>query len=191
MLKQLGIALVLALGLQTFVQAQDMPAFSLRLGYSPLTQDQLGIGFGLRPGQGRFLHQFELYPLQNRRSSIVNKPFNLGFLWRSSVVLNKTESRFQALAGAEFYGYHYSREILGSTPPDARYQDWVGQFMLQLGCNYRIGQRVHLNLSLPILGFESGHFTDGDLGESSRFTPVFIGFMGFFQPKIGLEVGLF
>lgn len=185
----------LALALLIFgalsLRAQDLPQWTVRLGYSPLTEDKLGLGFSYRPENKRFVQQLEVYPLQNRRSSIVSSAFNLGALFQSQVILTDPERPFQYFVGGEVYAYYYRRHILGSADPSSRVRDQVAQVMLQTGINYRIGKRIHLNLSLPLLGFEYAQSKGGEAGDSSNWTPAFLGFMGFFQPRIGIEVGLF
>jgi hypothetical protein len=112
-------------------------------------------------------------------------------LFQSNVILTKPERPFQYFVGGELYAYYYRRHIVGSADPNSRVQDQVAQIMLQTGINYRLGKRVHLNFSLPILGFEYAQSKGGEAGPSKNISPAFLGFMGFFQPRFGIEVGLF
>lgn len=169
------------------ILAQNRPSWGIRIGYSPRTEDQWGFGISYRPDNSRWFHQAEVYPIQNRASSIVTEPKNAGFLFRTNYSLNKPGRFLQFYTGGEIYGYQYSRKILGSVDLNT---DQVVQVMGIAGANLRLGKRINLNFALPLVGFEHVR-SEGLLGVSNNTTPYFLGFYGSFFPKFGVDIGIF
>ncbi len=181
------IFLFILFTINTSVFANNHPNWGLRIGYSPKTEDVWGVGVSFRPGNSRWFHQLELYPIQNRASSIVTEASNAGFLLRTNYILNKPKRFIQFFTGAELYGYQYSRKITGSVDLNT---DQVVQMMGLAGANLKLGKRLNFNLAIPLVGFE--HVRSEDLlGTSNHTSPYFIGFYGAFFPKFGLDIGIF
>lgn len=166
------------------IVAQDIANWGVRVGYSPFTEDKWGLGASYRSANKHWFHQLELYLLQNRKSSINHDARNLGFLWRSNYIINLPINRFHWTVGGEVYAYRYTRYIASLMRDD------VAQISGVTGIDVRIGKNIHLNAVLPLLGGEMVRSKDS-IGDSFHFMPYFVGFYGFFQPKIGIEVGLF
>ncbi len=175
---------VLSMGNYQSIVAQDIPNWSARAGYSPFTEDKWGFGVSYRSPNKLWFHQLELYLLQNRKSSITHDTRNFGFLWRSNYIMNKPVSRFHWTVGGEVYAYRYTRYI------GSKVHDDVAQISGVTGIDVRIGHNIHLNAILPLLGGEMVR-SKGITDNSFHFTPYIVGIYGFFQPKIGIEVGLF
>lgn len=169
---------------------QDLPTWALRLGYSPGTEDNFGFGVAFRPTGSRWFHQAEAYLIQNRGSDATLDAKNFGGLIRSNYIINNPDRRLLFSVGPEVYAYQYTRRIVWSLDPDQIELDAVAQIMAQVGIDYRFGKRIHINLSLPVLGAELSS-SSGSAGVSRNATPAILGFFGFFQPKLGIEVGVF
>lgn len=186
-MKNLIFFVFFTIGLSNSIYSQHSPTWGLRIGYSHFTEDQLGFGLAYHPDSSKWFHHFELYPFQNRGSDIVRRAVNVGFLARTNYVLNKPTAMFQFFTGAEVYGYRYSRIILGTEDTNI---DNVAQLMGHVGGNVRLGERLNVNLVIPLIGFEYVNSKDS-FGVSNNFTPLLIGFYGLFLPKIGVDISLF
>lgn len=162
--------------------------WAVRAGFSAITEDKLGFGVAYRPENGRWMHEFELYPLQNRGSDITLNARNFGGTFSVNYFMQKSDKRARLYTGAELYSYQYSREILGNA--GVKETDFIMQPTLHLGADIRIAKRLYINARLPLLGMEIAK-SNGSAGPSDHTTPLFLGFFGFFQPKLGLDVLLF
>jgi|GEM_PF-6614806 len=186
-IKALSLLFIIVLS-SVFAFAQKKPVWHLRTSFSPATEDKFGFGVAFRQDSSRWFHQLELYPLQNRGSSITIDPINFGGLLRTGYIINDVNKKLNITAGAELYSYRYSRQILGN--PGVDHIDFVTQMMVFGGLEYQPLKRVNINFVLPIIGFEHVN-SKNDVGNSSSFTPAFLGLFAFFQPKFGIDIGLF
>lgn len=186
-MKKLLLLLVILTVFSTTYGQQAM-RWAFRAGFSPMTEDKLGIGIAYRPENGRWMHELELYPLQNRGSDITLNARNFGGTCSINYFLKKAGKRARLYTGAELYSYKYSREIVGNE--GVRENDFVIQPTLHVGADIRIAKRLYFNARLPLLGMEIAK-SKGSAGSSNHTTPLILGFFGYFQPKIGLDVLLF
>lgn len=168
--------------------SQNKLKCAVHAGYSPVTEDRIGFGISYRPEEGRWLHALELYPLQNRGSDITIDPVNFGASYSVNYVFTNVVSRLRWMTGAEVYAYRYKREILGT--PGIAEKDFVMQPTLNMGLDLKISRRFYINARLPVIGLEYVN-SNGSSGRSNHTTPLILGFFGFFQPKLGLDVMLF
>lgn len=168
--------------------AQHTMRWAARAGFSPMTEDKLGFGIAYRPETGRWMYELELYPLQNRGSDITLNARNFGGTISVNYFLKRPDKRARLYTGTELYSYKYSREILGNE--GVKETDFVMQPTLHVGADIRIAKRLYFNARLPLLGFETVK-SNGSAGPSNHTTPLILGFFGYFQPKLGLDVLLF
>ena len=168
--------------------SQQSLKWAARAGFSPMTEDKLGFGIAYRPQSGRWMHELELYPLQNRGSDITLNARNFGGTITVNYFLKESDKRARLYTGAELYSYQYSREIVGNE--GVKETDFVMQPTLHVGADIRIVKRLYFNARLPLLGFETVK-SNGSAGPSNHTTPLILGFFGYFQPKLGLDVLLF
>jgi hypothetical protein len=176
--------LLFLLNLSLYSFAQKQPAWGLRLGFSS-TEDRIGFGAAYYPAGSKWFHHAEVYPIQNRGSDITKDPENFGCLLRSNYKINSAEKRVNLTTGAEFYYSRYERIIVG-TPNDEPDLSQITQLMAIAGVNFRIGKRLNIDFSIPIVGVR----LEDDNGDSKTRTP-FLGFYGWFQPKGGIQFSLF
>jgi hypothetical protein len=164
--------------------AQKQPQWGLRLGLSS-TEDKIGFGASYYPAGSKWFHHAEVYPIQNRGSDITKDPKNFGFLLRTNYKINSAEKRFNLTTGAEGYYSRYERIIVGS-PNDEPDLSQVTQLMAIAGLNLRLGKRLNIDFSIPVIGVR----LEDDDGDSRTRVP-FLGFYGWFQPKGGIQISLF
>lgn len=170
--------------------AQKNLSWHLRLGYSPFTEDKIGFGAAYYPNNSHWFHQLEIYPIQNRASSIVTNAQNFGFLLQTNYSLAQSKKNLAFFLGAQLYGYNYSRQLINSSSPEQIETDAVAQLMLQAGIKFRINKRIQLGVSLPIMGTELVN-SNGSAGRYFHTTPLLLFVYGFVQPKLGIDIALF
>jgi hypothetical protein len=168
--------------------AQKNLSWHLRLGYSPFTEDKIGIGAAYYPNNSHWFHQLEIYPIQNRASSIVTNAQNFGFLLQTNYSLAQSKKNPVFFLGAQVYGYNYSRQLINL--PEQVETDAVAQLMLQAGIKFRINKRIQLGVSLPFMGTELVN-SNGSAGTDFHATPLLLFVYGFVQPKLGIDIALF